>query len=131
MLGQLVKPPGAPGVLAPGLSVRRHRWSHGRERQGAGTAHSLPSAGRGSGVTFIPVPCHNPVLPKEGRADGGKWLGPPQASCCEALAARWSKGNAERFSSGLYVCVCVCLLTHAFADHFLSSTEEETRTRRW
>lgn len=92
----------------------------------SGTACSLPSAGSDAGVTFVPVPRRSSVLPKDGRADGGKWLGPPQTSCCETLAASWSEGNAERFSSG----GGMFINTHTFADHFLSSVEEDTRTRR-
>lgn len=68
------------GGPALGFCTRGGRWSRGQVMQGLGRVQPCASRGRG--------------------ADGGKWFVPPWASCCKALAASWSKGSTEHFSSG-------------------------------
>lgn len=69
---------------------------------------------------------------------------PPKPHTTEGRESRWwevawpspgvllrnAGGKLERRKRGAFQLGGGCSLTHTFADHFLSSTEEETRTRR-
>lgn len=67
----------------------------------------------------------SPVLPEEGEQMVGSGLSLPG----RLAVKHWQQAGAKEAQS-ISAQSGGCSLTHAFADHFLYSTEEEMRTRR-